>query len=136
EAQNIKNPTSKAGQAIRSLDARHRLCLTGTPLENHLGELWSLFDFLMPGWLGEARHFSREYRGPIEKHGNAQRLTHLRSRIRPFLLRRRKEEVASELPAKNEITHWVELSDAQRDLYETVRLAMDSKIRDEIHRKG
>lgn len=136
EAQNIKNPSSKAGRALRELNARQRLCLTGTPLENHLGELWSLFDFLMPGWLGDAKHFSREYRTPIEKHGDLQRLIHLKSRIMPFLLRRHKEDVARELPAKNEITHWVELSDAQRDLYETVRLAMDSKVREEIDRKG
>lgn len=136
EAQNIKNPSSKAGHALRKLNARQRLCLSGTPMENHLGELWSLFDFLMPGWLGDAKHFAREYRTPIEKHGDLQRLTHLKSRIKPFLLRRHKEDVARELPAKNEITHWVELSDAQRDLYETVRLAMDSKVRDEIDRKG
>jgi len=136
EAQNIKNPSSKAGHAIRELNARQRLCLTGTPLENHLGELWSLFDFLMPGWLGDAKSFARSYRAPIEKHGDVNRLAHLKARIKPFLLRRHKEEVAKELPAKNEIIHWVELSDAQRDLYETVRLAMDSKVRDEIGRKG
>jgi superfamily II DNA or RNA helicase len=136
EAQHIKNPSSKAGQAIRSLQARQRLCLTGTPLENHLGELWSLFDFLMPGWLGDARSFARDYRTPIEKLGDAQRLAHLKARIRPFLLRRHKEEVARELPQKNEMTRWVELSDAQRDHYETLRLAMDRKVRAEIERKG
>lgn len=136
EAQNIKNPSSKAGHAIRQLDARQRLCLTGTPLENHLGELWSLFDFLMPGWLDDAKSFARRYRAPIEKHGDLHRLAHLKARIKPFLLRRHKEDVARELPAKNEIIHWVELSDAQRDLYETVRLAMDSKVREEIDRKG
>ncbi len=136
EAQNIKNASSKAAQAAGRLEARQRLCLTGTPLENHLGELWSLFHFLMPGWLGDTKPFTRDYRTPIEKHGDADRLEHLTKRIKPFLLRRRKEQVAQELPPKNEILHWVELSPAQRDLYETVRLAMDSKVREEIDRKG
>jgi len=136
EAQNIKNASSKAAQAASRLDARQRLCLTGTPLENHLGELWSLFHFLMPGWLGDAKRFNRDYRNPIEKNGDSERLQHLSARIKPFLLRRRKEQVAHELPPKTEILHWVELSPGQRDLYETVRLAMDSKVRAEIDSKG
>ncbi|MFL6607101.1 MAG: DEAD/DEAH box helicase, partial [Pseudomonas sp.] len=136
EAQYIKNPTSKAAQAARELDARQRLCLSGTPLENHLGELWSLFHFLLPGWLGDIKSFNRDYRVPIEKRGSDVRLQHLNGRIKPFLLRRTKEQVATELPPKTEIIHWVELSDAQRDVYETMRLAMDKKVRDEITRKG
>ncbi len=136
EAQYIKTPGSKAAQAARQLRARQRLCLSGTPLENHLGELWSLFHFLLPGWLGDAKAFNRDYRVPIEKHGDHERLQHLNARIKPFLLRRTKEQVATELPAKTEITHWVELNEAQRDVYETVRLAMDKKVRDEITRKG
>jgi SNF2 family DNA or RNA helicase len=136
EAQYIKNPNSKAAQAARQLNARQRLCLSGTPLENHLGELWSLFHFLMPGWLGDAKQFNSNYRTPIEKLGNEQRLEHLNARIKPFLLRRTKEQVATELPPKTEIVHWVELNDTQRDVYETMRLAMDKKVRDEITRKG
>ncbi|WP_312168457.1 DEAD/DEAH box helicase [Stutzerimonas kunmingensis] len=136
EAQHIKNPSGKAAQAVREMQTRQRLCLTGTPLENHLGELWSLFHFLMPGWLGDAKSFTQEYRNPIEKHGDDARLAHLRARIRPFLLRRTKEQVATELPAKNEFVHWVELNDVQREVYETLRLAMDRKVRDEIERKG
>lgn len=136
EAQNIKNAASKAAQAAAQLQARQRLCLSGTPMENNLSELWSLFHFLMPGWLGSAREFARTYRTPIERHGDPVRLQHLNERIRPFLLRRHKEEVASELPPKNEIVRWVELSPAQRDLYETVRLAMDRKVREEIDRHG
>ncbi|MFB3304094.1 SNF2-related protein [Pseudomonas sp. AMR01] len=136
EAQNIKNPNSKAAQAARQLEAGQRLCLSGTPLENHLGELWSLFHFLLPGWLGDSKTFNRDYRTPIEKHGNAQRMQHLTARIKPFLLRRKKEQVATELPPKTEIVHWVDLSDAQRDVYETVRVAMDKKVRDEITRHG
>ncbi|MBV4552822.1 DEAD/DEAH box helicase [Pseudomonas sp. SWRI102] len=136
EAQYIKNPTSKAAQAARELNARQRLCLSGTPLENHLGELWSLFHFLLPGWLGDVKSFNRDYRVPIEKRHSDVRLQHLNGRIKPFLLRRTKEQVATELPPKTEIIHWVELSDAQRDVYETMRLAMDKKVRDEITRKG
>ncbi|WP_460107506.1 DEAD/DEAH box helicase [Pseudomonas sp. H1_F01] len=136
EAQNIKNPTSKAAQAARELNARQRLCLSGTPLENHLGELWSLFHFLLPGWLGDNKSFNRDYRTPIEKHGNSERMHHLTARIKPFLLRRKKEQVATELPPKTEIVHWVDLSDGQRDVYEAVRVAMDRKVRDEIARSG
>jgi hypothetical protein len=136
EAQYIKNPNSKAAQAARELNARQRLCLSGTPLENHLGELWSLFHFLLPGWLGDVKSFNRDYRVPIEKRGSEVRLQHLNGRIKPFLLRRTKEQVATELPPKTEIIHWVELNEAQRDVYETMRLAMDKKVRDEITRKG
>ncbi|MCO7515049.1 DEAD/DEAH box helicase [Pseudomonas guariconensis] len=136
EAQNIKSSTSKAALAVCELQANQRLCLTGTPMENNLGELWSLFHFLMPGWLGDLKRFNRDYRVPIERHGDSERMAHLASRIRPFLLRRTKEQVAQELPAKTEMIHWVELSDAQRDTYETVRVAMDRKVRDEIARNG
>jgi len=136
EAQNIKNPRSKAALALAQIQANQRLCLSGTPLENHLGELWSLFNFLMPGWLGDSKSFQRDYRTPIEKQANSQRLAHLHGRIKPFLLRRTKEQVATELPAKTEITHWVELTTAQRDQYETLRLAMDQKVRAEIARQG
>jgi len=136
EAQNIKNPISKAAQAARDLQAGQRLCLSGTPLENHLGELWSQFHFLLPGWLGDSKTFNRDYRTPIEKHGNSERMQHLTARIKPFLLRRKKDQVATELPPKTEIVHWVDLSDGQRDVYETVRVAMDKKVRDEIARSG
>lgn len=121
---------------MRELQANQRLCLTGTPMENNLGELWSIFHFLMPGWLGDSKRFTQDYRTPIERHGDTERMAHLASRIRPFLLRRTKEQVATELPAKTEMIHWVELSDAQRDTYEAVRVAMDKKVREEIARSG
>ncbi|WP_236222878.1 DEAD/DEAH box helicase [Pseudomonas asiatica] len=136
EAQNIKSSTSKAALAVCELRANQRVCLTGTPMENNLGELWSIFHFLMPGWLGDLKRFNQDYRTPIERHGDSERMAHLASRIRPFLLRRTKEQVATELPAKTEMVHWVELSDAQRDTYEAVRVAMDKKVRDEIARNG
>ena len=136
EAQAIKNPRSKGAQAVRSLEARHRLCLTGTPLENHLGELWALMDFLMPDLLGDERGFRRLFRTPIERHGEHERTEHLRRRIAPFLLRRTKEQVATELPPKTEILREVPLAADQRDLYETLRLALHEKVRKEIARKG
>ena len=136
EAQTVKNSRSRGAEAVRQIDARHRLCLTGTPLENHLGELWSQFDFLLPGFLGDARHFTRHWRTPIEKQGDHLRRGLLARRIRPFILRRKKEDVARELPPKTVIVRSVELAGAQRDLYETVRVAMDAKVREEIASRG
>jgi len=136
EAQNVKNSRSSTAQAISSLKARHRLCLTGTPLENHLGELWSLFHFLMPGFLGDAERFRKLYRNPIEKAGDVERRAALAARVRPFLLRRRKQEVATELPPKTEMVVKLELEGPQRDLYETLRVSLSERVREEISRKG
>lgn len=136
EAQHIKNPRAKAGQVARRIEADHRLCLTGTPLENHLGELWSLFDFLMPGLLGDERGFRRLFRTPIEKQGLESRRDLLARRTAPFLLRRTKEQVAVELPPKTEIVRSVDLAGPQRDLYEGIRVAMYDKVRRAIDRKG
>lgn len=136
EAQAIKNAKAKTTQVIYELNARHRLCLTGTPMENHLGELWSMFRFLMPGFLGPLDKFGRLFRLPIEKHGDLERQVQLRKRLQPFMLRRTKEHVAKELPPKTEIIRTVALEGVQRDLYESVRLAMDKKLRDEINQKG
>jgi superfamily II DNA or RNA helicase len=136
ESHYIKNTRSKAAQTAGMLNARHRLCLTGTPLENHLGELWSQFHFLLPGLLGDEKTFNTQFRHPIERQDDPVRRMLLNRRIRPFLLRRTKDNVAKELPPKTVMVRKVELSGAQRDLYETVRLAMDKKVRDEIDRKG
>ena len=136
EAQTVKNAASKGAQVIRQLKARHRLGLTGTPLENHLGELWAQFDFLLPGFLGSHKDFTATWRTPIEKHGDTVRRDLLAARLRPFILRRRKEDVATELPPKTVIVRSVGLEGGQRDLYETVRAAMDEKVRAEIAGKG
>ena len=136
ESQYIKNHRAKAAQTACLVDARHRLCLTGTPLQNHLGELWSQFQFLMPGLLGDDKAFNAAYRKPIEKGGDQARAALLNRRVKPFMLRRTKDTVAKELPPKTEMTWPVELGSAQRDLYETVRLALDKKVREEIDRKG
>ena len=121
EAQAIRNPGSVIARHVRELHAPVRFCLTGTPMQNHLGELWSLFDFLQPGALGSERSFRRHYRRPIEDDGDHDRARALMDRIAPFVLRRTKDEVASELPQKNESTLRIPLPDDQRDLYEMLR---------------
>jgi superfamily II DNA or RNA helicase len=128
EAQTVKNAGSRTATAARRLDARHRLCLTGTPMENHLGELWAQFHFLMPGFLGDAREFARRWRTPIEKNGETQRAALLAQRVRPFILRRRKDDVAPDLPPLTEQLHRVTLEGGQRLLYESVRTAADEYV--------
>jgi superfamily II DNA or RNA helicase len=136
EAQNIKNPRTRAAGVVRGLHARHRLCLTGTPMENHLGELWSLFDFLLPGFLGEETHFKRRWRTPIEQFGDSEKQQRLARRIAPFMLRRSKQDVLAELPPKTEIVRTVELGDEQAALYESIRLSMEKRVRDAIAAQG
>jgi superfamily II DNA or RNA helicase len=136
EAQMIKNPASKVSQMARALRADSRLCLSGTPVENHLGELWSLFDFLQPGLLGDERHFQRLYRTPIEKNGDRARAATLSARIAPFLLRRTKDSVAKELPPKVEIIESITLDEKQRDFYDGVRLAMHQRIQEIVREQG
>ena len=136
EAQAIKNPNSKVARAARKLRATQRLCLTGTPMENHLGELWSLFDFVMPHALYDQRRFARLFRTPIERENSTERRDALARRIRPFMLRRTKADVAQELPEKTEIVERIELGEEQRDLYESVRLAVNEDVRREMARVG
>ena len=136
EAQMVKNAGSRAASALRRLHSRHRLCVTGTPLENHLGELWAHFDFLMPGFLGDARSFVRLWRRPIERNGETLRAQLLAQRVRPFILRRRKADVASELPPKTEVIRRVSLQGEQRALYESVRIAADELVRRILKRQG
>ena len=136
EAQSIKNPNAETTRQALRLKARQRVCLSGTPLQNHLGELWSLFDFLAPGFLGNQRSFKSHYRTPIEKHGDADRQALLSRRIRPFMLRRTKEEVATELPPKTEIVESVEMESNQRAIYEGIRLSMHAKVQAAIASKG
>ena len=136
EAQTIKNPAAKITQSLKRMPVQQRICLTGTPLENHLGELWSLFDFLMPGLLGAQKRFSQHFRTPIEKHGDADRQKRLNNAIAPFLLRRRKQNVASELPAKTEIIEKIELDSDQARLYETIRIGMEKRVRKLLQEQG
>lgn len=136
EAQTVKNPLSKAAKLVRQITSQHRLCLTGTPMENHLGELWAQFDFLMPGFLSDSTTFKKTYRTPIEIHGDNQQRLHLAKRVAPFMLRRTKQEVVKELPAKTEIIRTVPLYEDQAALYESIRLTMEKKVRDAIAQKG
>jgi superfamily II DNA or RNA helicase len=136
ESQAIKNRRSLAHRAVKDLDAEHRLCLTGTPVENNLDELWALFDFLMPGFLGDAQRFRAHFRDPIERDGNDEKLGALRARLSPFILRRMKEQVARDLPPKTELVRPVELRADQRELYEHIRVAAHNDVRRAIRKKG
>ena len=136
EAQNIKNASTQSAKIVSELNARHRLCLSGTPMENHLGEIWSLFHFLMPGFLGSQKRFTEVFRNPIEKLGDSTRLEQLRARITPFMLRRTKALVANDLPPKIETIMRVELTGKQADLYETIRLTMEQSVREALQAQG
>ena len=136
EAQMVKNAGSRSARALRKLQAPHLLCLTGTPLENHLGELWAQFDFLMPGFLGDARSFNARWRKPIEENGETLRAQLLSQRVRPFILRRRKQDVATELPPRTETILRVQLQGRQRELYEAVRTTADKQVRRALERQG
>lgn len=136
EAQNIRNPRAKAAQVLRQLQAKHRLCLTGTPMENHLGELWSLFYFLMPGFLYSQDTFNKNYRIPIEKNADQYKKNKLVNRIQPFMLRRLKTDVAKELPPKTTIEVHIDMHEHQAKLYEAVRASMQSNIQKVIASKG
>jgi len=136
EAQMVKNAGSRSARALRKLQAPHLLCLTGTPLENHLGELWAQFDFLMPGFLGDVRSFNARWRKPIEENGETLRAQLLSQRLRPFILRRRKQDVATELPPRTETILRVQLQGKQRELYEAVRTTADKQVRRALERQG
>ena len=136
EAQLIKNPQAKVSIAARQLKAQHRLCLSGTPVENNLTELWSLFHFLIPGFLGDLSAFRTRYQNPIEKEENLERRDALRARLAPLILRRTKDEVAKDLPPKTILVHPIDLTTAQKDLYESVRVTMDKRVRDAIAERG
>ena len=136
EAQKIKNPRAKITLSVKQFKAEHRLALTGTPMENHLGELWSIFDFLMRGFLGNQPFFKKAYQNPIEKDNDITKKDRLRRKISPFMLRRSKDEVLDELPEKIEILRKVPFGAKQALLYENIRVAMESKVKEEISKKG
>ena len=136
EAQNIKNARSQARRALERVPAEHRVCLTGTPVENHLGELWSIFDWLTPGLLGDELSFRRFWRQPVEQRRDAERLAALREIVAPYVLRRLKRDVARELPPKTELSVPVELGRDQRELYEAIRVAAHGDVRKAIRAKG
>jgi superfamily II DNA or RNA helicase len=134
EAQWIKNPFAQTARAIRALRAPHVVAVTGTPLENHLGELWTHMDATNPGYLGDYRSFNHQFRNPIERHEDDRRLAALRHLVSPFVLRRTKAEVAPELPSKTETVVRVAMGDDQRRLYESLRLSLSHEVRAAVAR--
>jgi SNF2 family DNA or RNA helicase len=140
EAQNIKNEAAKQTQAIKSLDARHRIALTGTPVENRLSELWSIMEFLNPGYLGSATDFRQKFALPIERYHDPNRAETLKRVIQPFVLRRLKTDktIIADLPEKMEMKVFCNLTQEQASLYEAVVKEMLERIEeaDEMERRG
>lgn len=136
ESQNIKNVTAQATQAVHLLNAEHRLALSGTPVENNLTELYSLFRFLNPAMFGSLEVFNQRYTYPIQKDGDKNVLHQLRRKIYPFLLRRLKKDVLTELPDRIDQTLVVEMSDRQRKLYEERRKYYKTIIDSDIKKEG
>ena len=132
EAQAIKSPDARATRAVCQLNTVNRVCLSGTPIENNLDELWSQFAFLMPGLLGDRRGFAKRFRTPIEKNNDPVCRSQLVQRIAPFILRRTKSEVATELPPKHTILRRITLAPDQRELYETIRGTLYETVREQM----
>ena len=140
EAQNIKNPNAKQSQAVRRIRAGYRIALTGTPVENRLSELWSIIDFLNPGYLGGHERFRKQFIVPIERYNNSENTMRLRRLVQPFLLRRLKSDpkIISDLPEKNEAVVYCTLTQEQQQLYEKVVNESLEKLNrsDGIQRRG
>jgi SNF2 family DNA or RNA helicase len=136
EAQNIKNADSATAQACKAIDAESRVALTGTPLENRLSELWSIFDFLMPGFLGSIDSFHDRFEHPIMVQADVDTRERLKKRIHPFILRRLKTEVAKDLPPKTEVITWVDMEPGQQALYREVLQETKRKVYDQIEKQG
>jgi len=135
EAQYIKNWTTSTAKSAKMIKADHRLAMSGTPVENHLVDLWAIFDFLAPGFLGKLSEFQKNYVKPIED-GDAAALENLRARVRPFIMRRRKEDVASELPPKTEQTLYIQFSRSQLALYNRILKAAKTEIQGRLDEMG
>ncbi|MFP4392336.1 MAG: SNF2-related protein [Desulfohalobiaceae bacterium] len=135
EAQNIKNPNTITARSVRKLHTNFKVCLSGTPIENNLLELWSLFEFLMPGFLGSQNAFQKGFVRPI-KEGDEESLSYLRSRVRPFILRRSKDEVAKDLPPKVENTYFAALENEQKELYASLAKRLKEQVLQKVEEKG
>ncbi len=136
EAQYIKNHMTKMAQCVKEIPADYRLALTGTPLENHVFELWSIYDYLMPGFLGKREHFAERYHKPIMEHNDQQVLVQLRRKVECFMLRRTKSEVLSELPPKIEQVIECVLTDAQNIVYQQILGDVRGSVLSAVERKG
>ncbi len=135
EAQNIKNPISATAQAAKDLRADHRLALTGTPIENRLSEIWSIFEFVSPGLLGPLPKFEEKFARPIDQ-GDSKQAARLRATIHPFILRRTKNEVAKDLPPKIESDKFIDLAPEQKGIYLQVLREVRAQIMGEVERVG
>ncbi len=135
EAQNIKNPLSATARAAKRMKAMRRLALTGTPIENRLSEIWSIFEFVSPGLLGPLDKFEERYARPIDA-GDAKAGQRLRATIHPFILRRTKGEVAKDLPEKIETDQFCELTGEQASLYGAVLKEVRAQVMGEVERQG
>jgi SNF2 family DNA or RNA helicase len=136
EAQHIKNRQTQNAQAVKAMRTRQRLVLTGTPMENSVLDLWSIFDFLMPGYLGTAKDFRERYELPIAREKNAEAQARLARRLRPFMLRRLKKEVAADLPEKLELVSFCELTTEQRGVYQQVIEASRKEVLAAVGEQG
>ena len=136
ESQAIKNPSSKVTKAACLLQARHRLCMSGTPLQNNTFDIFAQMNFLNPGMLGSLEFFRQEFAVPIDKFGEQDRKDHLRKLLYPFILRRTKEQVAKDLPEKTETILFCEMEDEQRKVYEAYRNDYRDKILGTIETQG
>ncbi len=140
EAQNIKNAGTKQSAAVRSFPALHRIALTGTPIENRLSELWSIYDFITPGYLGSAKSFQDRFANAIEKERNPERTADLQRLVKPFMLRRKKKDphIQLDLPDKNEMKTYVNLTAEQAALYDQHVTGLLEKMNklEGIERKG
>ena len=136
EAQHIKNRQTQNAQAVKAVRARNRFVLTGTPMENSVLDLWSIFDFLMPGYLGSATDFKERYEAPIARENDANAKARLARRIRPFLLRRLKTEVAKDLPEKMEQVSFCELTAEQQEVYQQLLESSRQEIDKAVGEQG
>ena len=136
EAQHIKNRQTQNAQAVKAIRSNHRLVLTGTPLENSVLDLWSIFDFLMPGYLGAAADFKERYEIPITRERNVESQARLGRRLRPFILRRMKRDVAKDLPEKLEQVAYCELTDDQRTVYRQIMEMSRKEVMDAVGAQG
>lgn len=136
ESQHIKNPAAGVSKAVMLLNGEHRLALSGTPVENNLTELYSLFRFLNPGMFGGLEEFNRAYGLPIQKNHDKDAMNELRRKIAPFMLRRLKQEVLADLPPKVEQTLYVEMSPKQRTFYEQRRTFYRDAVREQVKTEG
>lgn len=135
EAQNIKNPLSATAAAAKELDAERRLALTGTPIENRLSEIWSIFEFVSPGLLGPLQKFEEKFARPIDN-GDAKQAARLRAVIHPFILRRTKLEVAKDLPPKIEVDKIIDMAADQKAIYLQVLREVRAQVMGEVERLG